>query len=132
MDNYYNYYYLILLNRKIKHGKHPCRHARTLVLHADNFSENKNNTLFLFCSELVSRGWFDEIYLEFGPPGHTHNGTDAVHRVHNRVAGNFNSSTLGEFQSSWKHSWRKDFTMPIAVINDAHLDWDKRYPLKVV
>ena len=117
------YHYL----RKVKFGDHPCRHARTLVLHADNFSENKNNYVFMFCTELIQRGWFDVIFLEFGPPGHTHNGTDAVHRIHNRVAGNFNSATLGEFQSHWKNSWRKDFSMPTAVINDAHLDWVKRY-----
>lgn len=34
---------------------------------------------------LVMRGWFDDIYVEFGPTGHTHNGTDAVHHIHNRV-----------------------------------------------
>jgi hypothetical protein len=117
------YHYL----RKVKFSDHQCRHARTLILQADNYSENKNNTLFFFCSELVARGWFDEVYLEYGPPGHTHNGTDAVHRIHNRIAGNFNSATLGEFQSFWKHSWRKDFTEPTAVINDAHLDWTSRY-----
>ena len=117
------YHYL----RKVKFGDHPCRHARTLVLQADNFSENKNNPLFMFCCELVTRGWFDEVYLEFGPPGHTHNGTDAVHRIHNRVAGNYQSGTLGEFQSMWVHSWRKDFSMPTAVLNDSHLDWTERY-----
>ena len=117
------YHYL----RKVKFGKHPCRHARTLVLHADNYCENKNNVVFLFASELVARGWFDVVYLEFGPPGHTHNGTDAVHRVHNRVAGNYNSATIGEFQRKWEISWRKDHTTPTAVLNDAHLNWYKRY-----
>ena len=97
------------------------------MLQADNYSENKNNPLFMFCSELVARGWFDEVYLEYGPPGHTHNGTDAVHRIHNRVAGNYQSGTLGEFQSMWVHSWRKDFSMPTAVLNDSHLDWTERY-----
>ena len=117
------YHYL----RKVKYGDHPCKYARKLYLHADNYSENKNNVVIMFCCELVSRGWFDEIYMEFGPPGHTHNGTDAVHRIHNRVAGNFTSLTLGDFQRCWKHSWRKSYTMPDAVLNDAHLDWVSRY-----
>ena len=68
--------------RKVKFGDHPCKYARTLYLVADNYSENKNNCVFAFCTELVMRGWFDEIYLEFGPVGHTHNGTDAIHRIH--------------------------------------------------
>jgi hypothetical protein len=117
------YHYL----RKMKFGTHPCRFARKLYLHADNYSENKNNCVFMFASELVQRGWFDVIYLEFGPPGHTHNGTDAVHRIHNKVAGDCTSLTLGQFQRQWKKSWRKDFTMPTGVINDAHLDFVSYY-----
>ena len=42
------YYYL----RKIKFGTHPCRHAKTLYLHADNYGENKNNVVLQFLSEL--------------------------------------------------------------------------------
>jgi hypothetical protein len=105
------YYYL----RKVKHGPTDSRFARSLYLHADNYSENKNNVVLQFLSELgelqrthdmfifysnlllsnkclfrtlmhvVMRGWFDDIYVEFGPTGHTHNGTDAVHHIHNRV-----------------------------------------------
>jgi hypothetical protein len=117
------YHYL----RKIKWGNHTCRGARRLYLHADNASENKNNTVFCFLSELVYRGWFDEIIMEFGPPGHTHNGRDAVHHIHNRIAGNFYSFTIGEFQRCWQHSWIKEGTMPDAVIMDAQYDWDMRY-----
>lgn len=113
--------------RKIKFGDHPCRHARTLYLHADNASENKNNTLLLFLSELVQKGWFDDIFVEFGPPGHTHNGRDAVHHIHNRIAGNFFSATLGDFQSNWVQSWRKAYTMPTAVVADVQYDFDGRY-----
>jgi hypothetical protein len=112
---------------KLKHGTHPSRFARKLYLHADNYAENKNNVVFMFATQLVMLGWYDEVYVEFGPPGHTHNGTDAVHRIHNTVAGNFTSLTLGQFQQTWKHSWRKDFSVPAAVINDAHLDFDKYY-----
>ena len=112
---------------KLKHGTHPSRYARKLYLHADNYAENKNNTLFMFATHLVMLGWYDEVYIEYGPPGHTHNGTDAVHRIHNQVAGNFTSLTLGQFQQTWKHAWRKDFSMPAAVINDAHLDFVNYY-----
>ena len=67
------------------------------------------------------------MYLEFGPPGHTHNGTDAVHRIHNRVAGDETTLTLGHFKCNWPCCWRKDFTLPTAVINDAHLDFVSYY-----
>lgn len=113
--------------RKIKWGKDESRKARVLYLHADNYSENKNNTFFAFLSELIYRGWFDEIVLEFGPPGHTHNGRDAVHFIHNRIAGNFFCFTLGHFQSQWQHSWRKNFTQPEAVIADVQYNFKKRY-----
>jgi hypothetical protein len=92
-----------------------------LVLHADNFGENKNNDLFLFLTELIYRKWFSEIRIEFGLPGHTHNGNDGVHGIHNHVAGNFDSFTLGEFQRSWKNAWRKANTIPTAVVLDCQV-----------
>ncbi len=39
--------------RAVKSGNDEASHARTLTLIADNFSENKNNTLFAFCTDLV-------------------------------------------------------------------------------
>ena len=78
------YHYL----RKMKFGTDRCRLAHRVYLHADNFVENKCNTVLCFASELVMRGWFEEIIFEFGPVGHTHNGRDAVHHIHNRIAGN--------------------------------------------
>ena len=98
-----------------------------LMVHADNFGENKNNCVFAFATELVQKGWFDYVYLELRPPGHTHNGTDAVHRIHNRVAGDYTTLTLGHFVRSWKDCLRKDWSMPTAVINDAHLDFVTYY-----
>ena len=65
------------------------------MLIADNASENKNNILFAFLQEIVTRGWFSVVYLYFGPVGHTHNGNDAVHFCHNQLAGNYFSVTLG-------------------------------------
>jgi hypothetical protein len=117
------YFYL----RKIKYGDHVCWRANVLVLHADNYSENKNNDLFFFLCELIYRRWFTEIRLEYGPVGHTHNGNDAVHAIHNRVAGNFTSLTMGEFVKQWEHGWRKGMTVPVPVIAEAQYDFVQRY-----
>ena len=65
--------------------------------------------------------------LEYGPTGHTHNGNDAVHAIHNRIAGNFTSLTLGEFQTHFQHSWRKESNIPTAVVQEVQFDWKRRY-----
>lgn len=77
--------------------KHKRHRARTLTLVADSASENKNNTLFAYCTELVNNGWFDEVLLYFGPVGHTHNGVDATHKVHNQNVASYMSGDFGEF-----------------------------------
>jgi hypothetical protein len=52
---------------------------------ADNYSENRNYTTCMrWASEVVAAGWFDRVEFLFGPVGHTHNGVDAVHGVHNK------------------------------------------------
>ena len=61
--------------RRIKWGTHECRKAPDLYLLADNASENKNNEMFAFCSELVLQGWFQAVAMYFG---HTHNGNDST------------------------------------------------------
>jgi hypothetical protein len=33
--------------------------------------------------------WYDEILFLFGPPGHTHNGIDATHNLHNNGLGRY-------------------------------------------
>ena len=59
--------------------------ARDLVVIVDNCSENRNYTTCLrWASEVVAAGWFDSVRILFGPVGHTHNGVDAIHKVHNR------------------------------------------------
>ena len=65
--------------------------------------------------------------LGYGPVGHTHNGNDAVHAIHNRVAGNFTSLTLGEFQTHFQHSWRKESNIPTAVVQEVQFDFKRRY-----
>jgi len=94
---------------------------------ADNYAENKNNTVFAFCSELILRGWFDEVQLLFGPVGHTHNGNDAVHYTHNQVAGNQVSVTLAEFFTAFDKAWINESARPQPVILDELYDWDQYY-----
>jgi len=85
---------------------------RKLILMADNCAENKNNCLFAFCSELIARKWYDEIELYFGPVGHTHNGNDAVHFIHNQIAGNQVSITPAELFNNYQHAWRDPIKRP--------------------
>jgi hypothetical protein len=90
------------LIRAAKTGAHPQRTATTLYLVGDNFAENKCNEVAAFCCLLVLKKylplllcraslavqltrWFREVYLLYGPVGHTHNGIDAAHRIHNEV-----------------------------------------------
>ena len=103
------------------------RHGRKLIFLADNASENKNNCLFQFCSELILRKWFDEIELLFGPVGHTHNGNDAVHYIHNQIAGNYCSITPAELFINYKHAWHSERTRPQPVIMETQYDWCERY-----
>jgi hypothetical protein len=65
-----------------------------LVVVADNCSENKNNTVFAFFAHLVHMKWYDSIELLFGPVGHTHNGVDQDHGVHNPLFKEHESATL--------------------------------------
>lgn len=52
---------LYLYLRRIKFLGGLSAMAKTLVLHADNYCENKNNFVFLFCCELIYRRWFERI-----------------------------------------------------------------------
>ena len=83
--------------------------------------------MFAFCSELILRGWFDVIYLYYGPVGHTHNGNDAVHYIHNQIAGNQISVTLAEFFVNFGYAWITDRTRPQPVILDVVYDWEDHY-----
>ena len=98
-----------------------------LVLMADNAPENKNNTFFCFCQDLIERGWYDEIELLYGPVGHTHNGNDAVHWVHNQLVGNHVSITPAEFFQNYKHAWRDERTRPTPIILDCQFNFDEYY-----
>jgi hypothetical protein len=86
--------------RALKERDAPCAAAEILVRTSefvwsdgrqifigDNYSENKNNTNLAWACMMVSHGWFKEVRFLYGPPGHTHNGIDAVHNVHNQNVG---------------------------------------------
>jgi hypothetical protein len=103
------------------------RNARKLITLADNAGDNKNNVLFAFCCELIWRGWYDEIEMYFGPVGHTSNGNDSVHFVHNQIAGNANSVTLAEFLKAFYYAWSSDRTRPQPIILDTQYDWEEHY-----
>ena len=111
-------------SRKCPVNSHLARH---LVLQADNYSENKNSDVLFFASELVWRGWYDVIDIEFGPVGHTHNGSDAVHKIHNVTCGAFLSFTLGQFIRSFEDGFRKEGSIPAACLLDVQYDWKERY-----
>ena len=83
--------------RAVKNSGHASAAARTLVLIGDNYAENKNNINLDFLTEIVGRGLYDEVQMLFGPVGHTHNGVDANHNIHNTHVGGQVSGTLGEW-----------------------------------
>jgi hypothetical protein len=113
--------------RASKGSTSDARFARFLTLMADNAADNKNNTVLAFCSDLVLRGWFDVIELVFGPPGHTHNGGDQQHQIHNEVLGNFTSPTFVHFLARYAQSWRQPHSRPTPAILDVQYDWDNFY-----
>ena len=100
-------------NKEHTHGWERAQaKARELVCLGDNVSENKCNTLFAFFCELIFRGWYDSVEIWFGPVGHTHNGNDAVHHIHNNIAGDMNSVSLpalfNNFYSAWPRPQNRD------------------------
>jgi hypothetical protein len=103
------------------------KRSRKLVLMGDNCSENKNNTLFALCTELIARKWYDEVEILFGPVGHTHNGNDAVHFIHNQIAGNFVSITPAELFHNYCHAWHSEATRPQPIIMETQFAWKERY-----
>lgn len=125
--------YFVLSRIKFKNPESSTRTEKTqrltrkLVLMADNCTENKNNPLFQFLAELIMRGWFDDIELLFGPVGHTHNGNDAVHYIHNQIAGNYCSITPAELFQNYNHAWHKERSRPQPVIIESQFAWSDRF-----
>jgi hypothetical protein len=75
-----------------------------LYLQVDNcWKENKNINMFCFLGMLVERGWFNEIYLDSLPTGHTHENID-------QLFSNFNI-----------HYWKRGLQSPLEMEN--FLEW---------
>ena len=108
--------------------KHPRHRARRLILIADSASENKNNTLFAYITDLVENNWFDEVELVFGPVGHTHNGVDACHKIHNQNVGGCVSGDIGHFVQNFPKGYSgSDTVAPQASFLSRAVDWVKYY-----
>jgi len=101
--------------------------SRKLVLVADNYSENKNNTLYAYCVDLVNHGFFDEVELLFGEVGHTHNGVDACHCTHNECVGTYFAADLGQWIANYTKAFHDSDTRPDASILDVVYDWTSYY-----
>ena len=113
--------------RAIKTSNGPQAKARELVLIADNFAENQNNTNLAFGTELVLRGWYDVVMFLFGPVGHTHNGIDAQHHIHNEVVGAFTSCSWPKFLIHFEDSFTQPDNRPVPALLNVNYDWDERY-----
>ena len=78
--------------------------VRSIVPTVDNcWKENKNINMFCFLGMLVERGWFNEIYLDSLPTGHTHENID-------QLFSNFNI-----------HYWKRGLQSPLEMEN--FLEW---------
>ena len=107
---------------------HPRHLARELILIADSASENKNNVLFAYCADLVENKWYDSVDLVFGPVGHTHNGVDATHKIHNQNVGSHFSGDLGHFVFNYKKGFSgSEHQIPAVSILDRTVDWAAYY-----
>jgi len=75
-------------------GREGPKKSSQVIFAGCNAALNKNNTIFAYCSVgdegLVRRG-ATSVWASW-----PHNGNDAVHFVHNNIAGNFNSITPAE------------------------------------
>ena len=113
--------------KKVKTSDHSARFARKCVLIADNYGENKNADVLCFLFDTVLRGWYDEVEFLFALTGHTHNGSDSVHYIHNCILGDFIMATLGEVALRTKNAWSNDNARPELSVLDHQLDWKKYY-----
>ena len=104
---------------------HPRHLARRLVCVADSASDNKNNVLFTYCTDLVQRGWFDVVELVFGAVGHTHNVVDACHKIHNQNVASYFAGDVGHFVRNYDKGFTKG--TPSASYLQEILNWDKYY-----
>jgi hypothetical protein len=118
---------LFLASKALKESGTPAASARTLVIIGDNYSENKNNEDFAFASELIAHGWYDEVELYYGPVGHTHNGVDAQHKIHNINACGYTLGTPADLANAFRDAWHSPNSRPDFVWISYQLNWKARY-----
>jgi hypothetical protein len=110
-----------------KRSSGPASKARKLVIIADNYNENRNQLNLRFATELVMRGIYDTIVFLYGYLGHTHNGGDRAHNVHNNATGKWVSFTLADWIRSFPMAWVNEARRPTGVVMDSVYDWEARY-----
>ena len=125
--NYVMTQVMAMIRRIKSDSTNPQHKARRLVMVADNASENKNNAFMALASDLVSKKWFDEVEIVFGEVGHTHNGNDATHKVHNQDLGNHESGDLGHLVWNYRFPWSNAKRRPRASILNVMFDWKSYY-----
>lgn len=111
------------LRRMKTNYANPTYKKRNLVCIADNASDNKNNELLAYGALLVRNGWFDSVEFLFGEVGHTHNGVDAAHKIHNRDLGGFFSADFGHLVANYTSAWENPRNRPRASVLDVVFDW---------
>eukprot|EP00798_Chlamydomonas_sp_ICE-L_P018631 gene18631-biopygen27549 len=71
------------------------RLPRYCFLQMDNAAkDNKNAFMFAYLSLLVELGWFEQVYVHFLPPGHTHSNLDQKYSVISQALKNKDVFTL--------------------------------------
>jgi hypothetical protein len=114
-----------IVNRAKSDYTHPQFRARRIVFVADNASENKNNELLAWATQLVTMKLFDEVEIIFGEVGHTHNGVDAAHKIHNADVGKVFSGDIGHFVYNYDVAYTKN--VPNASILTQVYDFKRYY-----
>ncbi len=78
-------FYISLLFHHLKESLltlDPGKRPRTLYLQVDNSAaEGKNQYLLQFAAALVHHNWFDEIFIHYLQPGHTHEDIDRLFQL---------------------------------------------------
>ena len=117
---------LHVMIRRLKSNYKSSQHrARSLTIVADSASENKNNFLFAYLVNVVQAGWFDEIELVYGPVGHTHNGVDACHKIHNEDTGRYFAADIGAYVSNYKKAYTR--RIPKASFLGTVINWKEYF-----
>ena len=76
--------------------------SRKLYLQVDNSAkENKNWAMLAFLALLVIKGWFEEVYMYFLCPGHTHEDVDRMFSNFASLEKNHNCDTPLHFVQTW-------------------------------